>query len=313
LKQDPTEVRYPGIQAKVQDYLRRRGSGRVTTAIVLENVGHNRTTISSAMATLARTPDTGLTDVSAGLYNYTAALDKEFVARLKRDGVDLPQPGATVTDPALKVTHPPRPTPAVIPPRRTTTPVHEDPVVVVTARTPKPEASVPAATLTRAGTARQRRPMQRDVNVRALRFLQENKGDIFSIAEVADGIGALPSSVSVILRNMAAASDFPVKKIMPGTLYTIPLTAGELSALERAEAAPEPVQQAPAPAPAPEPEPEPVIAPEPVPAPVPVAVPEPVQQADDSMILLEKLAETVPGKWLCRDADGQIFWVEKLR
>jgi hypothetical protein len=122
LKNDPKEVRYPGVQVKVQEYLRRKGSGRVTTAIVVDNVGHNRTTVASAMASLARTPDTGLSDVSAGLYNYTAALDKEHVAQMKRDGVDVPQPGTTVTDPQLKVTHAPRPTPASLPSRRTTPP-----------------------------------------------------------------------------------------------------------------------------------------------------------------------------------------------
>lgn len=314
MKPDSTEVRYPGVQVKVQEFLRQRGDGRVTTSIVQAAVGHNRTTVASAMATLARTPDTGLSDVSAGLYNYTSALDAEWVRRRRRDGIDVPQPGTTVTDPALKVTHPARPTPASLPGRRTTTPVKEEPVVVVTAA--RAQAMEDNGT-TRAGTPRQRRPMQRDVGLRALRWLSspENKGDIFSATEVAQGIGALQSSVSTVLRHMADGPDWPVRRIMPGTLYTVPLTAAEQAERERVDAGdaldvrkPETVPEAVTPEPA-------VAAPEPPPAPVaaPEPAPEPAVAADDSMVLLEKLAETVPGKWLTQDADGHIYWLERLR
>jgi hypothetical protein len=312
LKSDPTEVRYPGVQGKVQEYLRRRGDGHVTTSDVTANVEANRTTLASVMAVLARTSDTGVSHVSAGLYRYTRALDKEYVARMKRDGIDVPQPGAVTSDPALKVSHPVRPTPAVIPQKRT----HPgEPVVVVSARDAHLE--VPAETpaplgLTKGGTPRQRRPMQRDIGVRTLRFLQlpENKGEIFSITEVAEAIGSLHSSVSHALRVQADSPDFPVRRIMPGTLYTVPLSAAEEAERDR-DVQPAAGESPPAATPeSVQPEP---VQPEPVqPAPEPVQPPEP-SPADDNMLLLEKLAETAPGKWLTQDAEGQIFWLEKLR
>ena len=309
MKSDPTEVRYPGVQTKVQEYLRQRGDGHVTTADVTASVKATRTTLSSVMAVLARTSDTGLSHISAGLYRYTRALDKEYVAQKKRDGIDVPQPGAGVEDPALRVPHPPRPTPADVPQRRT---YPGEPVVVVSAREVhhSMETSPPAPDLgtTRDRTPRKRKPMQRDIGTRVLRFLQapENKGDIFSISEVAEGIGALHSSVSTVLRLQAENPDFPVKRIMPGTLYTIPLSAAELAEREHGEfpAAPE-VRQ-----PEPEAAPEPV--PEPEPAPVPVPAPA-APRADDSMVLLEKLYQVEPGKWLTKDVDGNFRWLEDLR
>lgn len=309
MKSESTEVRYPGVQGKVQEFLRRRGDGHVTTSDVTANVTATRTTLSSVMAVLARTTDTGVSHVSAGLYRYTRALDKEYVAKMKRDGIDVPQPGTTTSDPALKVSHPVRPTPAVIPQKRTQP---GEPVVVVSAREihNSAETSPPDLGVTRAGTPRQRRPMQRDIGVRTLRFLQapENKGEIFSIAEVAEAIGSLHSSVSHALRVQADSPDFPVRRIMPGTLYTVPLSAAEES--ERDQTGQPAVDEAP-PAVTPEPvQPAPV---QPVPEPEPVQPPEPALPADDNMLLLEKLAETEPGKWLTRDADGQIFWLEQLR
>lgn len=317
-RKDQTEVRYPGVMVKVQEYLRQKGSGRVTTAMVVDHVNHTRTTVSSAMATLSRMPDTGLSDVSAGLYNYTAALDKEWVERQRRNGVDVPQPGTGTTEPLLKITHPVRPTPAVIPKRRTTTPVPEEPVVVVS--TPR---RTPDTQFTRDGAPRQRKPMQRDLGLRVVRWLSlpENKGSIFSIAEVAEGIEALSSSVSVILRQQAESNDWPTKRIMPGTLYTIPLSAAEQDELDRTDPEmdvvvpevrqPEPEVQPQPPAEQPSAPVQPT--PPPAPAAAPEPAPEPVAQADDNMVLLEKLAETVPGKWLTQDADGGIYWLERLR
>lgn len=328
MKNDPAEVRYPGVQAKVQEYLRQRGDGHVTTADVTANVNATRTTLSSVMAVLARTSDTGLTHVSAGLYRFTRALDKEYVAQKKRDGIDVPQPGASVEDPALKITHPPRPTPADVPQRRT---YPGEPVAVVSAReihhSMETSPSGPGLGVTRDGTPRKRKRMQRDIGVRALRFLQapENKGDIFSISEVAEAIGALHSSVSTVLRLQAESADFPVKRIMPGTLYTVPLSAAEeekeweratLSASPELQGSRDRAANAHAEgrttsldeelqaAPVAKPE-----APEPEPAPAPAPIPAP---ADDNMVLLEKLAELEPGTWIATDADRRVYRLTEL-
>lgn len=289
-------ARYPGVEVKVREFLRKRaeerGDGHVTTAVVTEGLGsYNRTTVASAIATLARRNGTGVSNVAAGLYRYTRALDEEYVARKARDGVTIPAPGSATTDPGLKVS------PATPP---------EAPVVTVAS----PISVTPADDLTRAGTPRLRRPIHRDQGLRALRFLREHPNEPFSLAELAREVGSYSSSsLSAPLRKFAEDPSMPVYRIMPGTLYV--WRGQEVEQDEPLQvpepAAPEPVAEPAAPVAAPEP------APAPAPAPAPEPAPKPAAPADDNMVLLEKLAETEPGKWLSRDADGQIFWLEKLR